>query len=110
MWDNTTNFAAKRNYFLYVKLTDVPDNIHTLSVEVSGHSSNIVVSLNNCYKYNYASGYNTDRILNLITYFDSENHIFDYTYIVNSNKSLKDPCSAKSFLKPYHIFNPFMIC
>lgn len=110
MWDNTTNFAAKRNYFLYVKLTDVPDNIHTLSVEVSGHSSNIVVSLNNCYKYNYASGYNTDRILNLITYFDNENHIFDYTYIVNSNKSLKDPCSAKSFLKPYHIFNPFMIC
>lgn len=108
MWDDTTNFATKRSYFLYMHLDKA--EIHELSVTANGYSSNIVISIDNCYRYNYAEGYNSDKILKLINLFDSENHLFDYTYIVNSNKSFKDPCAAKAFLKPYHIFNPFTIC
>lgn len=108
MWDNTTNFAVKRSYFLFMPLTG--NKMHTLSVTANGYSSNIVISIDNCYKYNYAQGYNSNKILQLINLYDSENHIFDYTYIVDENKSFKDPCAAKSFLKPYHIYNPFTIC
>lgn len=94
-------------------------NLHTLKVELTGHTMESAVQLGNCFKYLKPHQYGkstklmTDaewyEIKHLMTYLDNK-HIFKYDNVVNENEQIIDPVAAASFNMSNHIYNPFTIC
>ena len=112
-----TQLKEKGMHYLYMPLTGTTE--HTLTVELTGHTMESAVQLNNCFKYvkpnqfgksnRMMSNSEFDEISHLITYLDNK-HIFKYDNIVNVNEEIKDPAAAASFNLVNHIYNPFTIC
>ena len=103
----------------YLRMVIDNDNVHTLTVNLSGHTLQSSILLDNCYKYvkpqqfgrssKVMSDVEFNHIEHLITYLDNM-HVFKYNNVVNVNQQISDPVAAASFNLVNHIYNPFTIC
>ena len=103
----------------YLKMVINNDNLHTLTVELSGHTLQSSILLDNCFKYTKPNQFGKSskimsdsefsKIEYLMSYLDKD-HIFKYNNIVSNSKLISDPVSAASFNLVNHIYNPFTIC
>lgn len=118
--DTSTDYAElKENGMHYLRMVIDNNNIHTLTVELTGHTIESAIQLGNCFKYVKPNQYGkSNRIMSdsefnkieeIMTYLDNK-HIFKYDNIVNTNEEIKDPAAAASFNLINHIYNPFTIC
>lgn len=108
------DFEENRRWSIYFKLdTSNFSNEHVLTVSAKGFTNELVISLDNCYKYIHPDNvdeFTFNKLKYLVGKLDEENHYYNYTYQVPENLTIKDPCEAKSFFKSNHIYNSFTIC
>lgn len=106
-------------HYLKMNLEDLPDSPHTLVVELSGHTLQSSVLLDNCFRYTKPNQFGKsnkimsdaefEKIEYLMSYLDTM-HVFKYNNIVSQDKKITDPVAASSFNQVNHIYNPFTIC
>jgi hypothetical protein len=105
IYDSTTAVQGIERKYLAMNI----ESTGKQAVTITGTNvlSKLVVSLDNCYKYNIDE--DKEYLLNLISKLDYE-HLYDYTYVVDESSLIKDPLDPMSFFEPEHIYNSNVIC
>lgn len=115
--EDITQLEEFKKAYLHMTLPDAdndPSKTYELKVHVEKTDlENAVVSIPGAYKYDKPDLAEdlelfTRRFNKLIELdFDKT---YDYTYVVDPDEVIHDPCSAEAFLDVGHIFNEYTIC
>lgn len=111
MYDGSTSLGYTKETFLYMSLEDIEGN-HTLKIEVPDHSSDIIINLENIFKFvkpeSMSDAYFA-RMRAMVKQLDL-NQKFNYTADISDDKIIADPLNAKNFLNQNHVFYNNTIC
>ena len=107
---NITDLRIEGSYYLEMNITE--ERQHTITVTISGHQEEIVITLTNPYKYNKPDNleeWQFNKYKELISDLDPD-HRFNYCHVIEEDYKIDDPLTGAAFMNPNHIFNEFTIC
>lgn len=111
IYDNTvTNFAGNNNIILDFNVaTETETN---LTITVSAHSSEVIITLENPMMYQQYSGLSAveyNSLLAKIIQLDKDK-LYNYMHIPSSDQIIPDPIVPATFLLSNHIDNNYTLC